>query len=347
LTASRRLDAWSLLAGLLIGGAVIGYSLVGFAHTSIRPGHYLVTTFDDPTSVLQRQLATGDGQAYAELARDPSLARPQLFDGGDKEAAYRAQRPLFADLAWVVSLGQPGAVGVALILVNLAACGIGAVLLSRIARRHGRKWWLGPLLLFLPGSLAALKGSASEVVALTLLAAGVLIWLQRPRALLIPVVFFAAAGLTRETSLLVPAGLGLALLVEGRLRSDWRRALALAVTPAPWLAWTVVVRLRFGAWAFAAHEGRLGYPFAGLVHAASAWTTADWLAVALLAVACVVGLCQPSPELRGVVAANMVLAVLMGPLVWVGWQEFARVLLPLSAFAFLGPPVGGMAAVNC
>lgn len=70
----------------------------------LRPS---VTLFDRPADGLESVLARGDGQTFAALAQDPTLARPEVFRGPPAEAAYRAQRPLLGWLAWALSGGQP------------------------------------------------------------------------------------------------------------------------------------------------------------------------------------------------------------------------------------------------
>ena len=113
-------------AGLLL--IVSGLSSVllpktALAHAAGKLGPERVPAFtttyhyrllDDPLELL---LVQSDGQAFASLARDPSLARPEVFFT-DAEAAYRAQRPLLPYLAWAGSLGRTGWVPPALAVIE-------------------------------------------------------------------------------------------------------------------------------------------------------------------------------------------------------------------------------------
>jgi hypothetical protein len=86
-----------VLAGVV--GALVAAAILGlYAHHAHADGPFaspaFTTTYDqrllhDPREQL---LVQGDGQAHATIARDPSLARPEVFGTAD-EAAYRMQRP--------------------------------------------------------------------------------------------------------------------------------------------------------------------------------------------------------------------------------------------------------------
>lgn len=197
-----------------------------------------------------------------------------------------------------------------------------------LERRGSAPVW-GVAVTALPGCLSAASFLGPEPLGTALALGGVLAW-RAPRRTALAVGLFAAAGLCRESLLLVPAAVGLAELVRAR---SHRRVLWLAAAPAAWLAWVGVVRLRLGHWPTEVGTGRLGRPLAGLVDAAGGWGPADRL-VALAAVAVVVASVVARRE-RALVAAHAAFALCMGPLVWSRWEDFSRPLLPLFALGLV------------
>ena len=151
-----------------------------------------------------------------------------------------------------------------------------------------------------------------------------------------PVACFAAAGLGRETLLLVPAALLLHDVVRGAHRA--RAVTAGLVVVAPYLGWVLALRAILGAWPSGTVDGRLSIvPFAGLVEAVPSWTALDLLFVAAVLGPAVLALARRAgdPGLRVVVAAHLLLAATLGEPVWASWRDWGRVLLPLTAVALV------------
>src|SRR5206468_2285732 len=96
-----------------------------------------VSTFAHASHPLDVMLVTGDGQAFAAIARDPTLTRPGVFHASNREMAYRAHRPLASYLAWAGSLGHPGWVPPALAAIYELGAGIAAGGCSLLPRRRG------------------------------------------------------------------------------------------------------------------------------------------------------------------------------------------------------------------
>src|SRR5690606_32578433 len=175
---------------LAYGAGQLGPTSVG-AFTTTYDGRML----DDPLELL---LVQSDGQAFASLARDPSLARPAVFFT-DAEASYRAQRPLLPYAAWAVSLGRTGWVPPALAVLSaggfgLAVAGLGALLADR-----GAPPALALLTLLLPGAYMALSYAGPEPLGLGLVAWALVAWDRERTA--VAVALFVAAALCRETLL--------------------------------------------------------------------------------------------------------------------------------------------------
>jgi hypothetical protein len=322
-----------LVGAALTAALLAGYAVRAAQYGSVAGEPYVVGF---PTSgSLNVMLSQGDGQAFAQLATDPSLARPEAFAGQTAdtrvgvEAAYRAQRPLLGYLAWALSLGQPGLVGAALVAWavvggGLACAGVAALLLDR----GGTRPELALVVLALPGSLLATSWLGPELLGLGCAALG-WVWWERDRRL--PAVCaLTVAALTRESMLVVPAALALWCLFR---QKDLKRTLALTVPPLVLAAWIAVVHVRFGAWPSEANAGRMGPPLAGLVEAAPAMSIVDRVFVLVNALLAVVAVRHRRDPLAWAIGLFLVPAVLAGWDVWLNRGSINRVMLPAQVFA--------------
>src|SRR5206468_1577088 len=160
--------------------------------------------------------------------------------------------------------------------------------------------------LALPPALAAATSIGPEPLGLGLAAAGLAVW-ERNRSRWVAVALFTLAGLSRESLLLIPVVLAAR---EVLARRGWGTA-RLAIAPAVWVAWTGVIRARFGVWPWAARGGRLGALFSGLAHGLAHWHS--WADVACFALAAVILVAcaslRPRDPLAWIVVAYAVLAV--------------------------------------
>jgi hypothetical protein len=303
-----------------------------------QAGSFISARYDPPTSGVEVGLDLGDGQLFATHAADPFLDRPEAIRGGAEEQAYRFQRPLYGWLGWAASGGRPGAVPwamVGLTVVSVAALVVGA---ARLLRDRGADPRLALLLLAAPGVVADLQRVGPEALGTLLALIGTATWLSRRDAggLVVPVACFAAAGLCRETLLLVPAALLLHEVVRGGNRV--RAVAAGLVVVAPYAGWVLALRAILGAWPSGTVDGRLSVvPFAGLVEAVPSWTALDLLFVAAVLGPAVLALARRAgdPGLRVVVAVHLLLAATLGEPVWASWRDWGRVLLPLTAVALV------------
>lgn len=177
-----------------------------------------------------------DGQWFLGLAYDP-LMRGDLTDTFDAPQ-YRAQRPLLGMLGWLLAAGQPGAIPVALLIVQILAVGLGCAAFARIVTGFGRSRWWGLVFAFIPGVVVGVLYGTAEPLGLCLVAAGLSLALDR--RYLWAGIAFAGAGLTKETYLGFAAAVAAWILISALLReaSWWRPVLAVT---APGVA-------AFGAW---------------------------------------------------------------------------------------------------
>ncbi|HYI63169.1 MAG TPA: hypothetical protein VEW93_15365 [Acidimicrobiales bacterium] len=293
------------------------------------PGDPLVSSlYEPPSRPVEVVLNARDGQVFATQAVDPLGLRSERIRGGPAEEAYRYQRPAYGWIGWAASGGRAGAVPWALVAVTVASVGALVGALAWALARSGVAPGWALVVLVLPGVTANLTfvGPESLGAALAVLAVA-----RARRTEGIPwdaVALAAAAGLCRETLLLVPAALALVALARRRPA----RAGALAASALPYGVWVVALRVGIGAWPRGSVGGRLSpVPFGGLWDRAGEWTAADGAVIASVLVLGGVGLARAAEaDLRAVLGVHMALAAVLGPAVWARPEDVGRVLLPLA-----------------
>jgi hypothetical protein len=323
-----------ILAGLLSEGG----GLSRFVHA----GAWYVT----PRPHLVRQAGAGyDGQFVYRLALAPSdLGR--TAHGITLDTPLRLQRIGLSALAWVLSGGGRAAlVPAVLVVINLLALAALGALGGLVCRRAGRNPAWGVLLASSAGLTFSLLHDLTEVLSVALLITAVhLIWSRRPVA-----AGFALAGaaLTRETALLLAAGIALPRLL-GMARRPARLAredLAWALPVAAFVGWQLVVALVTGQSPLGRGGGtNLSLPFVGLVGLARSLPSAalhQWPLLLLQLAFLVYLLVAALPVLRESAAPVPLTWLLAGAfslcystVVWTGYDDL-RSLTELSALTML------------
>ncbi|MFN8018476.1 MAG: hypothetical protein U0P45_10170 [Acidimicrobiales bacterium] len=260
-----------------------------------------------------------------------------MVRGGPNEQAYRYQRPMYGWLGWIASGGQRGAVAWGLVLVTAAS----VVLLvygtaSWLAAKGADPRW-ALTILAMPGVFVDLTWVGPEALGVALVVLGLRRWMRvQPGAVadrLVPdaapdwgaVALFAAAGLCRETLLLVP----FVLMVAAVLRRRLPQAIAAALAAVPYVLWVLYLKVQIGAWPKGSVGGRLSVlPFGGMLDASHGWASFDpFFAAALVGLAVAALVWGKESGLRPLVAANLALAATLGEPVWHRFPDFGRVLL--------------------
>ncbi len=171
-----------------------------------------------------------DGQFAYQIAVDPLEAAAYI-----DVPAYRYQRILYPALARLVALGQPEFVPWALILVNIAAIGLGtwATELLLVDVRASR--WYALTYGLYGGQLLALRADLNEPTAQALLQLAMLAWAKDKRVW--AVVAFSLAALAKETTLIFLAAYILYTLKE----REWRWTFGLALGAVPFIGYQLVL----------------------------------------------------------------------------------------------------------
>lgn len=312
-------------------------------------GRRLTTLYDPPARPVEEALNKGDGQLFAALATDPAVQRPEQVRGGPEEQAYRYQRMAYGWLGWAASGGQRQAVPWALVAVTAASVGLLVGAGGRMLQQRGAEPAFALLLAVQPAVFIDITWVGPEVLGTALALIGLATWARHSerapgggrasgsdgidRAVIGAVLCFAAAGLCRETLLLVPAVIAL----HEAWKRRWHLAGAASLAAVPYVLWVLFLRVQIGAWPSGSVGGRLSpVPFGGLVAALPGWGPADLGVAALILVPAVAALALSGPGLvRTVVAADLAFASLLGQPVWNRWPDFSRVLLPLSSLAIV------------
>lgn len=315
--------------------------------TDDSSGRAYVTLYDPPRTPMDTVLFTGDGQAWAALARDPTFSDPSVFRHGTAEHVYRAQRPLFPWVLWASSLGRAGLVPGVLAVWSCAGVGLLGYAAVRVLEVCGRVREQGWLVYLLPGTLMVPIYLGPEALALGAALLACVWWWQCPPRVWPAAGLLTAAALMRELLLVVPLLLALQAVLAGE-----RRARVLAPLVVPFVAfgaWTLALVARFGVWPSEAKElgevDRITAPFAGLVEAWPRFPTSRLVLVLLAGLLLVAALVRaPRSLLTWAALACAAISTVLGPSVW--YLQFPRVMLPLYAFALLAvvAPTGDRSA---
>ena len=219
-------SVWSRLNHPLVPGVIAFLGWLGFAlarwqiwakgHLSlfIMAGHVYTHRAQLPRGLLLVPSAGYDGQFYYRLALDPANWHATAF-GITMDQSYRYTRIGYPILAWIVSLGQPQLVPVVLVVLNLLAVAVMAVLGGMFARESGRHalWGLAFVAYF--GLVVSVGRDTAEPVAEACMLGGLLACRRGgTRMYLLAAALFAYGAITRETILFAPAAIAVIRLIS-------------------------------------------------------------------------------------------------------------------------------------
>lgn len=202
-----------------------------------------------------------DGQFYYSLARNPFPTAGASYGIRLDNPAYRQQRIVYPALAWLLSGGGGQTLPWVLIALNGAGLCLLAWLAGYYCRCHGRPAIAGALVALYPGLQLSLARDLTEITA-CLLTMCVVVLLDRKRPRL-ATVCMVLAMLTRETTLLLSCGAGLALVCcpikagRWRIRNGWHVA---AVPLLAFVGWQGFLAWQWGVVPVLHGTGNLGLP---------------------------------------------------------------------------------------
>ncbi|MDT7537261.1 MAG: hypothetical protein QOI82_846 [Actinomycetota bacterium] len=262
-------NPWTAVAcagGLIAVFLVLRLAVVGGPATFVVAGDQYVKAAQAPAELVVGKGSGYDGQFVYRMVLDP-FPDTQTGDGITFDSSpYRAQRVVTPTLAWLIDHPTPAGPALSLLAVNVLALLVGAYFAGRLLRRLGGHAAWGALLVVSFATVIPLARDLTEPIAWAATLAGLELWLagRRPWAALL----FTLAVLARETSLLIPAGLGIWAVVQW-LRARDRRAL---LTPA-WLllplaveiGWQLHLRSVWGELPVRTGKENVGTPFVGVV----------------------------------------------------------------------------------
>jgi hypothetical protein len=241
----------------------------------IVAGDRFVDARHTPTAIIVRPHSDGyDGQFYYALANRPFTTAPSTGGVTFDHPIWRCQRILYPLLSHMLALGRAGFIPTAMLAANLGALFAIALLAVRTASgAASRSHALVPALatVIWPGFMTTLTHDTTELLACALLLAALRAYLSG--SMLIFAILGGAAALTRETAVLMLAGIffaGLPALWTARGKPGKLAAAtpslsaAAAIMPIVlWHLWLIWAWRGFQP-ALAAHAD-IGFPFAGFI----------------------------------------------------------------------------------
>ena len=196
-----------------------------------------------------------DGQYYYRIAVAPLAGRRGL-----DRPAYRYQRIGYPLVSRALAFGERARIAHTLVLVNVAAIALGALLVALLLARSGSSpLWALPYALYI-GQVACFWRDLAEPLAYALVAAALLAWRRErfwPGCILL-----LLAALTKENVLLFAVAAALHLV----LRCHWRQLwLLLALVALPYALWQGGLWLAFGQTGLGGTDHPPRLPLGGLI----------------------------------------------------------------------------------
>jgi hypothetical protein len=177
-----------------------------------------------------------DGQFYYYMGVNPLHASVYMDN-----APFRYQRILFSVAVWILSLGgHPTLVAWWMLILNVVGTLAGTAALAVLLKRHGLSPWFSLAFGLFFGQFASITHDVPDGLAASLVVFAALA-IDRGRWIA-AALWLAAAGLTRETTMIFAA----AFAVDALFQRRWGRAALLLSSAIPLIIWLVILHLIFG-----------------------------------------------------------------------------------------------------
>jgi hypothetical protein len=270
-----------------------------------------------------------DGKFFFVLGNDPLLLQPSANAALLDLPAYRAQRILYPAMAGLMGALPPLGVAWGMVVINVAALGLGTLSTAALARSYGASPWLGLAFALNLGLISELYVDGAGIVALAL---GVTAVLLADRSRLgWAIAMFSLAALAREVMLLMPLGL-VAWHLLRRRPVNWSLLVVPTMTV---LTWTLYVHIRLsGLPGLGEVSGITLAPFGGLLSAAAIWqgnvaNVAGVFVTVGVAVAFAVRAWRSDLSLSWASLGFVALMPFLSWQVWANWFDISRAVAPV------------------
>jgi hypothetical protein len=297
-----------------------------------------------PYELIARGLGPSgeDGQFYYSLARSPWRPHGEDID----LPPYRHLRILYPATCWLCTGGHPWLLFYVMPGINLLAIAGLAGLGAALAQFYGRNVWWGLLLPFAVNSGTSLLHNFTDCLSNFAVFGLVAAWLMQARWPAL-IAWAAAAVFAREQNLAIVAGVAIAAIGTGQ----FKLAAGLAAVVGAWCAWAGILWAAYGQSPLLFGGGNFQAPLTGLYYR---WTHLGYngddhfsrrLAILhflsslqlslLIPVGIYAGLRSPSRVVGGMLLLGVLLAVMGGSGIYVGFNSYTRVFAWIPAGIWL------------
>jgi hypothetical protein len=239
-------ELWQAIRSAEIAGPTV---VVGLAYLFVLALYPLLSGYHSPIDFVHigqyyccRNRASNppdlgyDGQFYYSIGVDPLHASVQMDN-----APFRYQRILFSIVVWALALGgHPTLVAWWMLILNGVGTLAGTAALAALLKRHGLSPWFSLAFGLFFGQFASITHDVPDGLAAALVVFAALA-IDRGRWIA-AALWLAAAGLTRETTMIFAT----AFAVDALFQRRWGRAVLLLSSAIPLIIWLIVLHLIFG-----------------------------------------------------------------------------------------------------
>jgi hypothetical protein len=254
---------------------MLGYALLCLPLLTIRKfdpsvfvvagDHYVTAEQTHPSLRVKTNSDGYDGQFYYRMTVRPFSTAAREDGIAFDHPSRRLSRMFFPLLAWAASLGRAAWAAWAMLGVNIAGLGAVAWCSRDLAQRFRLPNAATVAIVLWPGFVVSLLHDTTEIVAAALVLGSLCAWFSR--RLLLYAALAGCAGLARETTLPVWAGLAAHSLIFGRNAKgtwpDWRLLVAAIIPFVPFFAFREYLSLALHEAPEASGLDQLGWPFQG------------------------------------------------------------------------------------